>query len=35
MNCSVSERTEGRKHVIIEAEEHNVSRIPLIKMELK
>ena len=33
--ASASKIAEEKKRVIIEAEEHNMSRIPLVKMELK
>ena len=35
MDRSASESAEEKKHVIIEAEERYVSRIPLVKMEFK
>ena len=35
MDRSVSKIAEEKKYVIIEAEEYSMSRIPLVKMELK
>ena len=35
MDRSVSKIAEEKKRVIIEAQELNMSRIPLVKMELK